>query len=80
MARKSKQPGGHNPLTAHERKKFAKDTYGTTTARLGQDSQYAFANCGLSLHPAKERPVATPSGVIYERSAMLEYMLTKTQE
>mmetsp|Transcript_21364 Transcript_21364/g.45030 ORF Transcript_21364/g.45030 Transcript_21364/m.45030 type:complete len:289 (+) Transcript_21364:109-975(+) len=80
MARKSKQPGGHNPLTAHERKKYAKDAYGTTTARLGQDSQYTFASCGLSLHPARDRPVATPSGYIYERSSMLEYMLTKTQE
>ena len=79
MARKSKQPGGHNPLTAHERKKYGV-SYGTTTARLGQDSQQTFANCGLSLHPAKERPVASPSGYIYERSAVLEYMLTKTQE
>ena len=80
MARKSKQPGGHNPLTAHERKKYAKDVYGTRTARLGQDSQYTFANCGLSLHPVRDHPVASPSGYIYERSAMLEYMLTKTQE
>lgn len=67
-------------MTAHERKKYAKDAYGTTTARLGQDSQYTFANCGLSLYPARDRPVASPSGYIYERSAMLEYMLTKTQE
>ncbi len=79
MARKSKQPGGHNPLTAHERKKYGAG-YGTTTARLGQDSQYTFGNCGLSLHPAVETPVATPSGYIYERSAMLEYLLSKTQE
>jgi len=79
MARKSKQPGGHNPLTAHERKKYGAG-YGTTTARLGQDSQYTFASCGLSLHPAVDTPVATPSGYIYERSAMLEYLLTKTQE
>eukprot|EP00535_Pseudo-nitzschia_heimii_P009726 CAMPEP_0197191640 /NCGR_PEP_ID=MMETSP1423-20130617/23740_1 /TAXON_ID=476441 /ORGANISM="Pseudo-nitzschia heimii, Strain UNC1101" /LENGTH=298 /DNA_ID=CAMNT_0042644337 /DNA_START=10 /DNA_END=906 /DNA_ORIENTATION=- len=80
MARKSKQPGGHNPLTAHERKKYARGAYGTTTARLGRDSQYTFASCGLSLYPARDRPVATPSGYIYERSAMLEYMLIKTQE
>eukprot|EP00531_Pseudo-nitzschia_arenysensis_P008444 CAMPEP_0116152408 /NCGR_PEP_ID=MMETSP0329-20121206/20631_1 /TAXON_ID=697910 /ORGANISM="Pseudo-nitzschia arenysensis, Strain B593" /LENGTH=255 /DNA_ID=CAMNT_0003649119 /DNA_START=73 /DNA_END=840 /DNA_ORIENTATION=+ len=65
MARKSKQPGGHNPLTAHERKKYGAG-YGTTTARLGQDSQYTFASCGLSLHPAVDTPVATPSGYIYE--------------
>ena len=80
MTRKSKQRGGHNPLTAHERKAYAKNAYGTTTARLGSDSQYQFANCGLSLHPARDRPVASLSGYIYERSAILEYMLTKTQE
>jgi len=79
MARKSKQPGGHNPLTAHERKKYGTQ-YGTTTARLGQDSQYTFGNCGLSLHPAVESPVASPSGFVYEKSAMLEYLLTKTQD
>ncbi|VEU43815.1 unnamed protein product [Pseudo-nitzschia multistriata] len=80
MARKSKQPGGHNPLTAHERKKYAKDVYGTTTARLGRDSQYSLGDCGLSLHPARDHPVASPSGYIYERSAMLEYLLAKTRE
>jgi nitric oxide synthase-interacting protein len=80
MARKSKQPGGHNPLTAYERKKYAKGSYGTKTARLGKSSQYTFASCGLSLHPARDRPVASPSGYIYERSSMLEYLLTKTQE
>ncbi|KAG7340744.1 zinc-finger interacting protein [Nitzschia inconspicua] len=80
MGRKSKQAGGHNPLTYHERKHYANDSsYGTTTARLGQDSQYKFGHCGLSLHPAVEHPVATPSGFIYERSTILEYLLTKTQ-
>lgn len=79
MARKSKQPGGHNPLTAHERKKYG-GQYGTNTQRLNKETQYTFANCGLSLYPATQQPVATPSGYIYERSAMLEYLLTKTQE
>jgi nitric oxide synthase-interacting protein len=80
MGRKSKQAGGHNPLTYHERKHYANDSsYGTTTARLGQDSQYKFGYCGLSLHPAVDHPVATPSGFIYERSTLLEYLLTKTQ-
>lgn len=80
MGRKSKASGGHNPLTYHERKHYANESeYGTTTARLGQDSQYQFGHCGLSLHPALEYPVATPSGFIYERSTLLEYMLRKTQ-
>jgi nitric oxide synthase-interacting protein len=81
MGRKSKQAGtGHLPLTNHEIKEYSKQAYGTTTARLGQDSQYTFATCCLSLHPARDHPVATPSGFIYERSSILEYLLTKTQE
>jgi len=80
MTRKSKQRGGHNPLTYVEQKQYAKDSYGTTKKRLGQESQYSFANCCLSLHPAIDRPVASPSGFIYERPALLGYLLTKTQE
>jgi hypothetical protein len=80
MGRKSKQAGsGHLPLTHHERKEYSKP-YGTTTARLSGLSQYAFGQCALSLHPAKESPVATHSGFVYERPAILEYLLTKTQE
>jgi nitric oxide synthase-interacting protein len=79
MTRKSKQAGGHMPLTASERKKYSKG-YGTTTARLNGISQYTFGHCALSLHSAKEKPVATPSGHIYEKAAILEYLLTKTQE
>jgi len=79
MARKSKQAGsGHLPLTNYERKEYGK-AYGTNTARLGGASQYKFGHCALSLHPAKEQPVATPSGYVYERSAMLQYLLHQTQ-
>lgn len=81
MPRKGKQPGGHNPLTYHERKEYAKGSgFGTTTARLNQHSQYQFGMCGLSLHPVHSNPVATPSGFLYERPAILEYLLQKTQE
>lgn len=81
MGRKSKQAGsGHFPLTNHERKEYSK-TYGTTQQRLGGSSQYTFGQCALSLHPAKDQPVATPTaGYIYERPAMIEYLLTKTQD
>lgn len=79
MARKSKQAGsGHLPLTNYERKEYGK-AYGTSTARLGGASQYTFGHCALSLHPAKEQPVATPSGFVYERSAILQYLLHQTQ-
>eukprot|EP00980_Cylindrotheca_fusiformis_P008415 scaffold1778_cov101-Cylindrotheca_fusiformis.AAC.2 len=79
MTRKSKQAGGNMPLTAVERKKYSKG-YGTTKTRLSGISQYTFGHCALSLHAAKDRPVATPSGFIYERASILEYLLTKTQE
>ena len=82
MARKSgKASSGHLPLTSHERTQYSKGSkYGTTAARLGGASQLSFGHCALSLHPAKEQPVATTSGFVYERAAILEYLLTKTQE
>lgn len=81
MGRKSKKAGsGHLPLTNYERQIYSKP-YGTTSARLSGISQYSFGNCALSLHPAKDSPVASPyGGYIYEKPAILEYLLTKTQE
>mmetsp|Transcript_28956 Transcript_28956/g.47826 ORF Transcript_28956/g.47826 Transcript_28956/m.47826 type:complete len:268 (+) Transcript_28956:102-905(+) len=80
MTRKSKQAGGHNPLTYYERNhKFASSQYGTTSARLSTDSQLKFGDCSLGLSPAVD-PVATPSGNIYSREAIVEYLLTKTVE
>lgn len=80
MVRKSKQTGGHNPLTHYERtKKFASSQYGTTTARLSTDSQLTFGDCALSLSPATD-PVATPSGHVYSREAIVEYLLNKTND
>lgn len=80
MARKSKQAGGHNPLTHYERtKKFRSSEYGTTTARLSSDSQLNFGDCALSLTPATD-PVATPSGHVYSREAIVEYLLAKTND
>lgn len=77
MARKGKQPGGHNPLTYNERKKLT--CYGTTTARLGTESHNRFGDCCLGLAPAID-PVVTPSGHIYSREAIVSYLLTKTRE
>lgn len=80
MARKSKQAGsGHLPLTNYERKEYGK-AYGQGTKRLSGASQTTFGHCALSLHPAKDEPVATPSGYIYERHAILEYLLHQTQQ
>lgn len=51
---------------------------GSITQRLGTDSQQPFGHCCLSLAPVEDA-VLTPSGHIYEREAMLEYLLKKTK-
>lgn len=53
--------------------------YGTQTTRLTTDSQWKFGDCCLRLEPAEDA-VATPSGHIYSREAIVSYLLTKTQE
>jgi nitric oxide synthase-interacting protein len=76
MTRKSKQAGGHKPLTYYERnKKFA--SYGTKTVRISTESQLPFGHCALSISEAVE-PVATPSGHLYSREAILSYLLSQT--
>lgn len=52
--------------------------HGTQTTRLTTDSQLKFGDCCLQLEPAKD-PVATPSGHIYSREAIVSYLLSKTQ-
>lgn len=47
--------------------------------RLGTESQLPFGYCGLSMYPAED-PVVTPSGHIYSRESILEYLLTKSKE
>ena len=51
MTRKSKQPGGHNPLTYAETKRLKSSGYGTQSTRLTSDSQLPFGHCCLSLSP-----------------------------
>lgn len=84
MGRKSKTAGGNMPLTQYERtKKFVSSEYGTTSQRLAGHSQYQLGDCALSLTRLKSEkaPVlCTPSGYLYSQSAILEYLLTKTQE
>jgi nitric oxide synthase-interacting protein len=52
---------------------------GTVKQRLGTESQLPFGYCSLSMHPAEEA-VVSPSGHIYSREYILEYLLTKSKE
>jgi nitric oxide synthase-interacting protein len=52
---------------------------GNLKQRIGSESQLAFGYCALSLNPA-ENPVVSPSGRIYSREFILEYLLTKGKD
>lgn len=81
MGRKSKQTGGHLPLTHYERtKKFASSGYGTNTQRVAKESQYHIGQCALTTQRLEgDTALCSPSGNLYSESAILEYLLKTTQ-
>ncbi|XP_030826769.1 nitric oxide synthase-interacting protein isoform X1 [Camarhynchus parvulus] len=59
----------------HERKKdTAASGYGTQRVRVGRDAIKDFDCCCLSLQPCRD-PVVTPDGFLYEREAIVSYLL-----
>lgn len=52
---------------------------GSTHQRIGSDSQLPFGYCALSTYPAED-PVVSPSGRIYSRETIIEYLLNKSKE
>ena len=44
--------------------------------RASRESRLSFGTCGLSLQPLED-PVATPSGHVYSREALLEHILAR---
>jgi hypothetical protein len=75
-ARHSKNNTDKSHFTYHEKQKAG---LGTLKQRLGSESQLPFGYCALTLQPAVD-PVVTPSGRIYSREAIIEYLLTKSKE
>ncbi|KAI4491998.1 hypothetical protein M0802_010123 [Mischocyttarus mexicanus] len=66
--------------TYHEKKKDANASgYGTNTQRVGKDSVKDFDCCCLTLQPCRE-PVVTKDGYLFDKEAILEYILTKKRE
>lgn len=74
-SRHSKNTGSRSHFTYHEKAKAAN----SLKQRIGSESQLAFGYCALSLNPA-ENPVVSPSGRIYSKEFILEYLLTKSKE
>lgn len=66
--------------TYHEKKKDAQASgYGTNTQRVGKDSVKDFDCCSLTIQPCVN-PVVTPSGYLFDKEAILEYIITKKNE
>lgn len=80
MTRHGKNNTASACYTYHERQLDAKTGgYGTVRERLGKDSVKDFDACCLTLQPCRN-PVITPDGFIYDKEAILEYMLKKKAE
>ncbi|EFB23936.1 hypothetical protein PANDA_006268, partial [Ailuropoda melanoleuca] len=80
MTRHGKNCTAGAVYTYHEKKKdTAASGYGTQNIRLSRDAVKDFDCCCLSLQPCHD-PVVTPDGYLYEREAILEYILYQKKE
>ncbi|XP_074553710.1 nitric oxide synthase-interacting protein [Halichoeres trimaculatus] len=80
MTRHGKNCTAGAVYTYHEKKKdTAASGYGTQSIRLGKDAIKDFDCCCLSLQPCKD-PVVTQDGYLYEKQAILEYILHQKTE
>ncbi|XP_023682033.1 nitric oxide synthase-interacting protein [Paramormyrops kingsleyae] len=80
MTRHGKNCTAGAVYTYHEKKKdTAASGYGTQSVRLGKDAIKDFDCCCLSLQPCRN-PVVTPDGYMYEKEAILEYILHQKTE
>ena len=69
---------GHEAHFTYQERQLIK---ATKTERLQTISQTPFGYCGLSLQPIGESDgVVSPSGHLYSREAILEYLLQKTRD
>lgn len=80
MTRHGKNCTAGAVYTYYEKKKdTAVSGYGTQSLRLSKDAIKDFDCCCLSLQPCKD-PIITPDGYIYEKEAILEYILHQKTE
>lgn len=66
--------------TYHEKKKDAAASgYGTQSERIGKHSVKNFDCCSLTLQPCRN-PVVTKDGYLFDKEAILEYIVAKKNE
>lgn len=79
MTRHGKNCTAGAVYTYHEKQKDTKESgWGSQKARFNKDSIKDFDCCSLTLQPCKD-PVVTKDGHLYEREAILEYILHQKQ-
>ncbi|KAK2916369.1 hypothetical protein Q8A67_000743 [Cirrhinus molitorella] len=80
MTRHGKNCTAGAVYTYHEKKKdTASSGYGTQSVRLGKDAIKDFDCCSLSLQTCRD-PVITGDGYLYEKEAILQYILHQKTE
>jgi len=80
MTRHSKNATNGPSYTYHEKQKDSKTSgYGSQDVRLSKDAIKEFDCCSLSLQPCKE-PVITQDGYLYDKEAILEYILHQKRD
>lgn len=80
MPRHARNCTAGSVYTYHEKMKDAQQSgYGTLSMRLGKDSIKEFDCCCLTLQPCHD-PVITPDGYVYDKEAILEYIVHQKTE
>ncbi|XP_074659970.1 nitric oxide synthase-interacting protein-like [Tubulanus polymorphus] len=80
MTRHQRNSTAGSVYTYHERKKDAKQSgYGSDNIRFGKDSMKEFDCCCLTLQPCRN-PVITPEGFLFDKEALIEYILQQKKD
>jgi len=80
MTRHGRNATNSAVYTYHERAKDAKASgFGTEKCRLGKDSLKGWDCCSLTLQPCRN-PLVSPQGFLFDKEALLKYMIQKKQE
>lgn len=80
MTRHSRNCTAGTVYTYHERQKDQTQSgYGSKQVRIGKDSVKEFDCCCLTLQPCRN-PVVTKDGYLYDKEAILHYILQKKKE
>ncbi|RWS04083.1 Nitric oxide synthase-interacting protein-like protein [Dinothrombium tinctorium] len=80
MTRHAKNNTASACYSYHERQKDCKNSgYGTQRKRLAKESVKDFDACSLTMQPCRQ-PVVTPEGYLFDKEAILEYIIHQRAE